>query len=246
MSPATGAELHGRRGELLHVHCADLPAVLAAAQQGRPDLPDPEHAALCDRYAPGRRRVQAQASRLLSRAVLGRSAGRPEQQYGPQRQQRPGRQPWFGVSHDSGLLALVLGAGPCGIDVEDAGEDLLREIAYRFCGDADAALLAERDGARRLWAAKESVAKALGQGLRAGLRTIHFTGHPGREWAGVTWRGRAVGLRTRTVDLGGRQLAVTASGTPAAVRVGWWAPHRTGADGRWDLRPHPVRPAPAP
>ena len=233
---------------MLRIHFADLSAVHAAAEQGPPDLPAPEHAALCDRYAPGRRRVQAQASRLLVRAVLSRvvpnqavpSQAVPNQDGGPERQR------CYGVSHDSGLLAVVLGAGPCGIDVEDAGEDVLREVAYRFCGDADAALLAEPYGARRLWAAKESVAKALGQGLRAGLSTIHFTGHPGREWAAVTWRGRAVGLRTRTADLAGRQLAVTSSGAPAAVRVSWWAPHRTGADGRWDLRPDPVRPAPAP
>ncbi|MEU8618504.1 4'-phosphopantetheinyl transferase superfamily protein [Streptomyces sp. NPDC048623] len=243
MAPPTDAGPHD--APFLHVHLADLSAVYAAAEQGPPDLPEPEGAALRDRYAPGRRRAQAQASRLLVRAVLSRATGRPAHRVpvvtdadgrpgpaGP-----PARWPHFNVSHDGGLLALVLGTGPCGIDVEDTHEDALREVADRFCGGADRALLSEPDGARRLWAAKESVAKALGRGLRAGLSTIHFTGHPGRQWAEATWRGRPAGLRTRVVDLGGRHLAVTAPTVPGAVRLSWWTPHHAGTDGRWGLRP---------
>ncbi|WP_225802039.1 4'-phosphopantetheinyl transferase superfamily protein [Streptomyces sp. NK15101] len=243
MAPPTGAGPH--HAPSLHIHLAALSAVYAAAEQGPPELPEPERAALRDRYAPGRRRTQAQASRLLVRAVLSRATGLPAHRVSvvtdadgrPRPAGTPTRWPCFNVSHDSGLLALVLGTGPCGIDVEDTGEDALREVADRFCGGADRALLSEPDGARRLWAAKESVAKALGHGLRAGLSTIHFTGHPGRQWAEATWRGRPAGLRTRVVDLGGRHLAVTAATVPAAVRLSWWTPHHTGTDGRWELRP---------
>lgn len=243
MAPATGAGPH--RAPFLHVHLADLSGVYAAAEQGPPALPGPEGAALRDRYAPGRRRAQAQASRLLVRAVLSRATGRPAHRVPvvtdadgrPHLSGTPAWKPCFNVSHDSGLLALVLGTGACGIDVEDTGEDVLREVAGRFCGGADRALLSAPDGARRLWAAKESAAKALGHGLRAGLSTIHFTGHPGREWAEVTWRGRPAGLRTRVVNLGDRHLAVTAAEVPAVVRLTRWAPHRTGPDGRWELRP---------
>ncbi|MFI8825151.1 4'-phosphopantetheinyl transferase family protein [Streptomyces sp. NPDC053431] len=216
-----------------------------AAEQGPPDLPEPERAALRDRYAPGRRRAQAQASRLLVRAVLSRATGLPAHRVSvvtdadgrPRPAGAPTRWPCFNVSHDSGLLVLVLGTGPCGIDVEDTHEHALREVADRFCGGADRALLSEPGGARHLWTAKESVAKALGRGLRAGLSTIHFTGHPGREWAEATWRGRPAGLRTRVVDLGGRHLAVTAATVPAAVRLSRWTPRHTGPDGRWELGP---------
>ncbi|MFE0736018.1 4'-phosphopantetheinyl transferase family protein [Streptomyces sp. NPDC058855] len=243
MAPSTGAGPH--RAPSLHVHLADLSAVYAAAEQGPPELPAPENTALRDRYAPGRRRAQAQASRLLVRAALSRATGWPAHRVPvvtdaggrPHLSGTPAPWPYVNVSHDSGLLALVLGTGPCGIDVEDTGEDVLREVADRFCGTADRALLSEPGGARRLWAAKESVAKALGHGLRAGLSTIHFTGHPGREWSEATWRGRPAGLRTRVVKLGDRHLAVTAAAVPAVVRLTRWAPHPTGPDGRWELRP---------
>lgn len=241
MEPTTGAEIH--------VHLVDLSAVHAAAEEGPPDLPAPECAALRARYAPGRRRVQAQASRLLVRAALAHGTGRAPHRVplvtdadGRPRLAGPDRRLRFNVSHDTGLLASVVGtgAGACGIDVEDAAEDTLREVAHRFCGGEDHALLAEPDGARHLWAAKESAAKALGRGLRAGLSSLHFTGHPGRQWAEVTWRGRRPGLRTRTVHLGSRHMAVTAEAAPATVHVTWWAPHH--ADGRWGLRPtHPKR-----
>ncbi|MCZ7415130.1 MULTISPECIES: 4'-phosphopantetheinyl transferase family protein [unclassified Streptomyces] len=211
MKTTTGAELH--------LHLVELSVVHAAAEQLPAALPGPERAALHGRYAPGRRRTQAEASRVLARAVRRRAPGRAH----------------LNVSHDSGLLALVQGAGRCGVDVEDAPEGELREVAHRFCGAEDRPLLAGPGGARLLWAAKESVAKALGLGLRAGLATIHFTAHPGRSWAEVTWRGSAAGLRTRAVDLGHRHLAVTAEAVPRVVRLTRWAPRH--ADGRWSLHP---------
>jgi 4'-phosphopantetheinyl transferase len=203
----------------------------------------PELAELRDRYAPGRRRTQALASRVLVRAVLGRATGLAHRvsivtdSAGRPRLAGPPPQPHFNVSHGTGLLALVLGTGPCGIDVEDAPESELREVAYRFCGVEDQDLLAVPGGARRLWAAKESVTKALGHGLRAGLSSIHFTDDPGGRWAGVTWRGSGVGLRTRTVDLADSHLAVTADAEPRAVHLTRWEPRC--ADGRWGLRPAP-------
>jgi phosphopantetheinyl transferase len=203
----------------------------------------PEFAALRDRYAAGRRRTQALASRVLVRAVLGRATGLPHRvsivtdPAGRPYLAGPPRQPHFNISHDAGLLALVLGTGPCGIDVEDAPESELREVADRFCGAEDRALLAVPGGARRLWAAKESVAKALGHGLRAGLSSIHFTDDPGGQWAGVTWRGSGTGLHTRTVDLATRHLAVTADAEPRAVHLAWWEPRC--ADGCWGLYPAP-------
>ncbi|WP_419996414.1 4'-phosphopantetheinyl transferase family protein [Streptomyces boninensis] len=163
--------------------------------------------------------MQALASRLLVRAVLARGTG----------------QPCVNVSHDTGLLALVAAAVPCGIDVEDIAEQRLREVADRFCRAEDAAVLDGPGGARQLWTAKESAAKALGLGLRAGLSSIHFTRHPGRHWAGAVWRGRPTGLRTRTVDLGSRHLAVTAGAVPDGIRLTWWAPRR--AAGTWGLNP---------
>ncbi|WP_431783153.1 4'-phosphopantetheinyl transferase family protein [Streptomyces chumphonensis] len=215
METTTGADLH--------LHLVELSAVHTAAAHLPAALPERERAALHRRYAPGRRRTQAETSRLLADAVRRRATGRPH----------------LNVSHDSGLLALLQSTARCGVDVEDAPEGELREVADRYCGDADARLLARPGGARQLWAAKESVAKALGHGLRAGLATIHFTDHPGLTWAEATWRGAPTGLRTRTLDLGGRHLALTAQAAPGtapgAVRLTRWTPG--DGDGRWTLRP---------
>jgi phosphopantetheinyl transferase len=226
--------------DALELHLVALAQVHAMAQDATASLPEPDLAALARRYQPGRRQL-AEASMLLARAVTGRATGRPPDTvqvvadaWGcPLLGDRLDRL-HFNVSHDSGLLALVLGSGACGVDVEDAAEDSLREVASRYCGPGDLALLAEPDGARLLWTAKESAAKALRRGLRAGLSSIHLVGHPGKRWARVAWRGDLVPLRTRTANLGIRHLSITASAAPATIQVRLWEPWCAG--GRWSLR----------
>lgn len=226
--------------DALELHLLALAQVHALAGDATACLPEPDLVALARRYQPGRRQL-AEASLLLARAVTGRATGRPPDTvqvvadaWGCPGLGDPPDRLHFNVSHDTGLLALVLGSGACGVDVEDAAEGSLREVASRYCGPADLALLAEPDGARLLWTAKESVAKALRRGLRAGLSSIHLVGHPGKRWAGVAWRGGLVALRTRTANLGSRHLSITASTQPSAIQVRLWEPWCAG--GRWSLR----------
>lgn len=244
----------------LQLHLVDLAQIFRMPADAAAVLPQEELAALEHRYpqrGPGTRRRLAEASRLLTRAAVGAAVGRTPQDFrlaadvwGRPRMADPKgfadpagadvhgvgtqRPLDFNSSHDGGLLALVLSEGTCGIDVEDTPEPALREVADRFCGTADRPLLLGHGAARQLWTAKESAAKALGRGLRAGLRSIHFSDHPGRRWAEVVWGGRPTALRTCTVDLGVRHLSVTASARPSRVWVRAWEP--ACCDGRWHLR----------
>ena len=225
----------------LHLHMADLAQVRELAAETTAWLPQPDLKALADRYRGGRRRL-AEGSRLLVRAVTGHATGSPSNavrivtdSWGRPRLGDGTRALRFNVSHDSGLLVLVLGTGACGIDVEDTAEDDLRAVVRRFCGAGDWALLTPRSGARQLWTAKESAAKALGRGLRAGMSSIHFASHPGLCWAAVSWRGQPAMIRTRAVDLGIRHLSVTSAVEPSAIRVRIWEP--ACANGRWRLLP---------
>ncbi|MGQ0842012.1 4'-phosphopantetheinyl transferase family protein [Actinokineospora sp.] len=215
------------------VHLADLAEIRVVADGAVADLPAADRAAV-DRYRGGRR-VLAVASRLFTRTVLGRALGREPaavpltvDEWG--RPRLAGRERFgFTVSHDSAVLVVALGPHPCGVDVEDAAEAALAEVRHRFCGTDE-----RPDSARECWVAKESAAKALGRGLRAGLSTIRFAGNPAVDWSPVTWRGRRTPLRTRAVDLGGRHFALTARvGRAPDIEVHTWAPRR--ADARWWL-----------
>lgn len=263
-SRADEARASSPPAQFLQLHLVDVSQIRRACGDADADLPEAELAEFARRHPRAGlnvRRQSAQAARLLARTAIGAAAGRPpaEIRFAVNAWGRPclvdpprhadaaegatagsrvgGADPSvldFNASHDGGLLALVVGRGVCGIDVEDAPDSSLREIAYRFCGAGDREFLVGRGSARELWAAKESAAKALGRGLRAGLGSIQFVGRPGRRWANVLWRGHPVPLRTRVVDLGVRHLAVTVAVRPSQVRVHIWQPTRI-AD-RWQLR----------
>lgn len=212
----------------LHLHLVDLAETTAVADRATARLPDTDLTSVA-RHRGARRRVQAAVSRLLTRAVLGHEDvpittdewGRPV----------TGDGACVNVSHDDGVVVLLAAAGPCGVDVADNAEADLRDVVGRFCGPDERPV-----SARQWWAAKESAAKAIGRGLRAGLSTIRFDGDPGAGWSSVTWRGERLPLRTRTFDLGERHLALTATtaGAPA-VEVHAWRP--ATAQGRWWLEP---------
>lgn len=225
--------MSGHVGDLLGVHVVDLAEAVVVADGAVADLPDADLAVVA-RYRGALRRVQAAVSRLLTRAVVGRALGTSPRAVGVTvdgwgRPAVPGSTD-ANVSHDGGLVVLVAGADPCGVDVEDAAESDLRDVVGRFCGVDEAPA-----SARQWWTAKESAAKAIGRGLRAGLSTIRFEGDPGAGWAPVTWRGDPLPLRTRAVDLGTRHLALTVPVRAVAptVPVGVW--RATGAHGRWWL-----------
>lgn len=214
----------------LQLHLADVTQIHTIATESTADLPADDLDEL-RRYEPGRRRRLAHAGRLLARAALGRALGVPATAVpvsvdgrGRPRLEGPID---FTVSHDSGVLVLALAPPRCGVDVEDSAEEDLREVADRFRGRG------EHGGVRALWTAKESVAKAIGTGLCAGLRTIRFDGDPAARWTGVTWRGHRVPLRTRVVDLGDRHLAVTTGWRDTRPTVHTWRPRVDGP--RWWL-----------
>lgn len=134
------------------------------------------------------------------------------------------------VAHDSGVLVVAHHPGGCGVDVEDTDPALLAEVTPRFCGPTE--VVAEP---RAAWAVKESVAKSLGLGLAAGLRTITTAGDPRTAWVPALRHGRPLGRLVRVVTTGRRDLAVTVVAAAApAVTVRCW----TALDGR--LAPAPV------
>ncbi|SES49269.1 4'-phosphopantetheinyl transferase superfamily protein [Actinokineospora terrae] len=198
------------------VHVVSLRDLDRVRGDAEPALPAADRAAIA-RRTHGRRRVQAQAARVLATAVAA-----------------PGS---VNASHDQDFLVLAQSPVACGVDVEDAAEDELLEVADRFCAEGE---LRERIPARGLWAAKESAAKACGRGLRAGLRTIRFDGDPTATWSAVDWPFGS-GFLTRVLDLGDRHCALTVrAATPPRVRTRVWTP--TASGGRWTFVPA-TRPA---
>lgn len=123
------------------------------------------------------------------------------------------------VAHDSGVLVVAHHAAGSGVDVEDVDPALLAEVAPRFCGAGERAM-----DLRATWAVKESVAKSLGLGLAAGLRTVTVDGDPGTGWVPALRHGRALGRLTRVVATAQRHLAVTVvAATPPPVTLRCWA-----------------------
>ncbi|MBA0052707.1 4'-phosphopantetheinyl transferase superfamily protein [Streptomyces sp. AJS327] len=179
--------------------------------------------------------------------------------YAAARCPRGGPPPAFGVSHDGVGLAVAFRAGredtpdDCGVDVEDGPVTDFVDVAPRFCapgelggpgwavpGDVRHVTPGDRrDGpdagpgveARARWTAKESVAKALGQGLRAGLRTVTTEPLPGGAgWAVAHWRGGPTGHLVRTHVVPGRALSLAVrAASPPAVRWTRWTVTRAGA-----------------
>lgn len=210
-----------------------------------PGLTGPDHDQLHAYPGPGRR-LSAALARTLLRAVLGRALGLPpgrvplvREPSGRTRLDSPAGRPRFGVSHDRGTLAVVVHHADCGIDTEDHPESEFRSVAHRFCAPYEARPDLGPAPLRSLWTAKESVAKALGRGLAADLRTVTFGARPGTGWADASWRGRPTGLLVHTIvvphglkGMGGTPMARTlsvalrADRPPALTVTEWTAAHR--------------------
>ncbi|WP_026425157.1 4'-phosphopantetheinyl transferase family protein [Actinokineospora inagensis] len=206
-------------GSTVSVHVVSLRALDRVRGTATAELPDADRAEIAGRTR-GARRTKAEAARVLSRAVGGT----------------------VNASHDRDFLVVAGSDATCGVDVEDAPEAELREVAARFCAARDRSR-ATRDGdlsARALWTAKESAAKAVRRGLRAGLRSIGFAGDVTAEWSSVDWPFGG-GFLTRTVDLGDRHCALTVRADIApAVTVRVWTPTvwTSGSAGdRWSFTP---------
>lgn len=180
-------------------------------------------------------------SRLLLRTVLAERLGTdparvPLTVHRLGRPLLPGERPETGrasVAHDRGVLVVAQHPGGCGVDVEDADPRLLADVAYRFCAPTEDT----RTGPRGLWAVKESVAKSLGLGLAADLRTITAVADPAVGWTSMAWRGAALGRIATVVASGDRHLALTVpTDRPPRVVVRCW-----GIDQGGSL--HEIRPA---
>lgn len=87
------------------------------------------------------------------------------------------------LSRTSGLVACATAIGrDIGIDVERVGpDDEVLRIAWRFFGESEVEQLRDLSGSTRrrrfyeLWTLKEATLKALGIGLRGGLRSCEFS-----------------------------------------------------------------------
>jgi phosphopantetheinyl transferase (holo-ACP synthase) len=173
------------------------------------------------------------ASRALTHTVLAQREGRPVRitadEFGPPRAQDSRTS--FSISHDRTVLVVAVSDVACGVDVEDAAEHELAEVAYRFCSAAE---LTGGLPARMWWTAKESAAKAMGRGLRAGLRSISFAHNPVLRWSTVDHRERRTDLLTRVVELNGRHFGLTVRAPrPPSVSAQVWKPLQDGESWRF-------------
>lgn len=173
------------------------------------------------------------ASRALAHTVLAQREGRPVRitadELGPPT--AADCRASFSISHDRAVLVVAVSDVACGVDVEDAPEHQLREVAHRFCSRAE---LTTGLPARMWWAAKESAAKAMGTGLRAGLRSISFTHNPLLRWSSVDHRDRRTELLTRVVELDGRHFGLTVHASrPPSVSAQVWKPVQDSGNWRF-------------
>jgi 4'-phosphopantetheinyl transferase len=87
--------------------------------------------------------------------------------------------PWFSVTHTPGLVAVAVGAVAVGIDAEDLTRSTdVDAIAKRWLHPRERAVLqgiGDEERRRRffeIWTLKEAYSKALGLGLKLGLKTF--------------------------------------------------------------------------
>lgn len=90
-----------------------------------------------------------------------------------------GRGPEFNLTHSAGVVAVAVSSDRAvGLDVQEARDIDHRGLARRFFSPAERADIEARDdaaGQRRfhqLWARKEAVLKATGEGITAGLAEV--------------------------------------------------------------------------
>jgi 4'-phosphopantetheinyl transferase len=92
--------------------------------------------------------------------------------------------PFFNLSHCDGLVAVAVGAGPVGVDVETIGPDPLPDIWDQVLHPEEQDWLRaqpelEQPAAfRRFWTLKEAVLKADGIALQQDLRDLCFRFDP--------------------------------------------------------------------
>lgn len=188
-------------------------------------------------YTGGHRRLSAAAARGLLRSALGRALGvRPRDvplnDGTPGRTAVGGRELTYSVSHDQGTVVVAHHPHGCGVDVEDHQESLFVSLAHRFCAGGAAARAREEAAARvptfrALWTAKESVAKAMGRGLAAGLSTLTLEALPGSNWSLALQHGVSTGHLVHTTVFGDRALSVAVrTATPPGLSLVHWSAAR--------------------
>ena len=179
----------------------------AEVDQGRADhlLSDEDRARRAGLLR-GPDRLRYTAARALTRAVLARHLGIPAAQLridrtcrrcgGPHGKPRaPDAGPGidFSLSHDGGLVVLVLSTGgPVGVDTEQLRpRSLPPELAARVLHPSELRRSGPRPGLRTLltyWTRKESLTKATGEGVTAGFDRIEVSA-PGEPPALLRWDG---------------------------------------------------------
>lgn len=174
------------------------------------------------------------AGKLLARTILAEKTGVADVRLTKSESGRPvllgesADRCCFNVSHDGRVVMVSHHRQGCGVDVEDCEPRLLAEVATRFCAPQEIVQSAGEPRLRGLWAAKESVAKALGLGLRVRLSSVTFAGDPARDWAPAIRGGTPTGLLTRVTGYPARHVAVSVRvRTSPQVRTTLWRTIRT-------------------
>lgn len=187
----------------IEVRFAALTVADAAVEYGAAIL-SPAERARASRFvhaADRRRYIVAHAA--VRSALAARTGAAPEAiELGYGRHGKPhlrdGRRIEFSMSRAGELVALAVSTTPVGIDVvETASGERLLDAVSEFCsGDERIAVAsltrsAQMDALLRIWARKEALYKATGEGLSRGLPSLTLWGAPAPSHvriAGASWR----------------------------------------------------------
>lgn len=155
------------------------------------------------RYAGHRGRDEFVAGRALLRAIAGASGGVdahsvridaacPDcgREHGPPSVVFPASPNTFNLSHSGGWVALAVGAGPLGVDVEAVPRGDVGDLIEAACTPTERRRLATAGGTpalefARVWVAKEAVLKAMRVGLRLDPTEVEVWATPGGTRARV-------------------------------------------------------------
>ena len=176
-------------------------------------LLDEAELARADRLRVDAARRRFIGARAMLRSILGRAVGVKAEDvafafgpYGKPRLATGG--PFFNATDSGDVVVVALASDEIGVDVEVVRR-LTRagRLARRVCTDRELEALeemteADRDAAMlRLWTCKEAGLKAIGTGLRGGMRNVEVDLKPDRAWELRRLCGEIDGWALLPVDL---------------------------------------------
>ncbi len=163
------------------------PLVFVLVGEGREDVLAPHEQQRAHTFGSPKRRQEFVRGRTLLRQRLAALTGQPPCQVVLERASGGGLVPLadnrhLSLTHTSIVAAVAVAGSPVGLDAEQI-RPVSPALAQRLCAPGE--VLPDTDGALlQVWAAKEAVLKAMGEGVRGGLRhaLIAWTGEVEGAW----------------------------------------------------------------